>query len=1124
MGEDFQDADGITYTTADLTIVIDASVTAEHVYSGGFSSSYGNLTITNHGTINQTVVSDGVARAGLFAASDNGTVDIYSSGNIDTSSFLVSGIYGIGVGLTSATTTDGTTITTQSLFSDGINLYSTAGDTSVMSGSLITTHDGYSFGIRTFADGEITVTTSVASSITTYGQGSTGVSAQNADAITITSGGAITTAGRTATGIFAKSYAPGTLLSITSNARIQTGGYASSGIEAVTYRLGDGGSANIEVTTTADIEVREGLGDGIHAYAELGTVTITAASGTKISTNSVDSYGADAGDAISAYGRSGVTIFSYGALRTYGDQGRGIHAYSRDGQVQITTKDSIATTGNDAIGIFADGLQLVTITSDSSITTQGSNAHGIYARGGATEGGGAPVTITQGSSIMTSGVGANGIDAATDFFGLLSITTLAAGDITLDQSGATGILGRSLYGQISADIAGDVTATLGAGIDLESSFSGTLDIDISGDVAAAGAGLRAATGGLVTFDMAAAGSVQTTTNAAIAVALIGDEVAVNNAGRIDGGSIGLMMQASSAASLVNSGFIGGGLDLAIDAAAATGLNLIENSGTLRGFITLGGQATRFENHAGGLFLLQDRGDLAAVSDFGGGNDAFINEAGATLRLAALAGGAESASLLGLESFENFGRITLADIEAGAALAEAGDSVFISGDFISQGGTLALDVVLGDSSSAADLLRIGGNVTAPGGPTLLELVNAGGLGAATTGDGILVVSVAGMSDSGAFVLSGGPIDVNGFVYDLTQQADGSWYLVSTGTILPPPPPPPPPDPVSAVPAPDYRALPSGATILAQQTLDALHERMGELRYLLAAPQQSAARGLDDADQLAIRPGAGGAMTQALWLRGLGSSVTIDDGAGLGFQQTSAGLQAGVDIGFQDVLDNQDRLLLGAFGSLASASGDIAGSDAEFSIESYGFGLYGTWIQAEGIYVDAVAGLAFLDLKQATPDFDALLNTSGLSVSGSLEAGYHLPIGRSLFVEPQLQVAFSQSFIDEASDSQGNSVVFDEARSLRGRVGARAGATFDVGATGRLTPYLDINLLQEFLGQAEVTTAGVAQDNDLSGRALQLGFGIDAAALASNLSLYVDADWTRGEQVEGFRVSAGLRFTW
>jgi outer membrane autotransporter protein len=1109
MGENFLDADGIAYTTADLTITVSNAVAAEHVLSGGGGGAYGALAVLHYGTISQSSTSQGMAVAGLYAGSGDGSVSITSGGAIGTSSNYVSGIFANGGAGALATTFDGTAIETAGRYAHGIAVYSAGGNVEVESGTVITLQGYGADGISAFASGGlVTVTTSAASSITSYGAYGEGIAAGSNAAITIESNGAITTWGNGAGGIVARNTVAGQLISITSTARIQTGGLGSAGIDARAYRFSDGISSDIEIAVTADVELREGLADAIHAYAEIGDVTVTVGSGVAITTNSVDATmtGA-AGAAIFARGVD-VGIYSDGSLKTYGDGGTGI--YASGDIVTVTTTGSVATTGADADGIYAAGFA-VYLDSGATIDTSGAGATGIVARSYYHQ------EITLRTTLDTAGTSASGIDAAT-FIGNLRITTQAAGDITLQQGGGTGIFARSSYGGVTADLAGDVRVTQGAGIDLAATGGAPLDIDLSGKVTAGLAGLVAATGGLLTFDSTAAASVETSSGLAAAVSLSGDTVQVANAGIIDGGAAGLAIVSVTDTTLGNSGLIGAGLDLAIDASGAASLDLLQNSGTLRGFLRLGGSDTTLDNQSGGLFLLQDRADRAADADFGAGTDAFENRAGAVVRLAALAGGTESASLLGLERFENFGRVTLADIEAGAALAEAGDSLTLSGDFISQGGTLALDVVLGDSSSAADLLHVGGNVTAPGGPTLLEVVNAGGLGAQTAGNGILVVQVDGSSAAGAFALDGGPLAVNSFSYDLVQQADGNWYLVSTEDAAPPPPP------VVQTPVPDYRALASGALELPHGLTDALHQRLGELRHFLRQDAQSATLGADDAGQMAVRPGAGGAMTDGLWLRGLGSGVTYDGDAGLGFRQDSSGLQAGFDLGFQDAIGDGDTLLLGGFGGLLTASGDIAASDAEFSIESYGFGLYGTWLQPEGLYLDAVATLSFLDLEQVTPQVDARLDTTGITVTGSLEAGYHVALGQGLFLEPQAQFYYARAFLDDATDSQGNRVTFDDSQSLQGRLGARGGATFDVGVNGRLTPYLDVSVVQEFLGESRVVTGAADQRNDLSGRALELGLGLEAAALASNLSLHVDADWIHGQQTEGFRVVAGLRLTW
>ena len=97
-----------------------------------------------------------------------------------------------------------------------------------------------------------------------------------------------------------------------------------------------------------------------------------------------------------------------------------------------------------------------------------------------------------------------------------------------------------------------------------------------------------------------------------------------------------------------------------------------------------------------------------------------------------------------------------------------------------GGTVLLDTVLGTDGSPSDKLRITGPIS---GTTVLQISNLGGAGAATTGNGILVVDAASASGSGTFTLAGGTLVQGGFVYSLVKAADGNWYLQSTP--VPPP---------------------------------------------------------------------------------------------------------------------------------------------------------------------------------------------------------------------------------------------------------------------------------------------------------------------------------------------------
>jgi len=107
-----------------------------------------------------------------------------------------------------------------------------------------------------------------------------------------------------------------------------------------------------------------------------------------------------------------------------------------------------------------------------------------------------------------------------------------------------------------------------------------------------------------------------------------------------------------------------------------------------------------------------------------------------------------------------------------------------------GATVKLNAGLG--ALASDQLIInGGNLT---GPATIEITNIGNLGAATTGDGILIVDAqnGATTATDAFTLQGGPITAGGHTYELLRggvnpaNAPNSWFLrsksaASTGGI-------------------------------------------------------------------------------------------------------------------------------------------------------------------------------------------------------------------------------------------------------------------------------------------------------------------------------------------------------
>lgn len=149
---------------------------------------------------------------------------------------------------------------------------------------------------------------------------------------------------------------------------------------------------------------------------------------------------------------------------------------------------------------------------------------------------------------------------------------------------------------------------------------------------------------------------------------------------------------------------------------------------------------------------------------------------------------------------NGGRIDLSNAGGGTS-----DRFTVSGNYQGDGGLLFLDTVLGDDASASDRLVVSGGTI--GGETGLSVLNAGGTGALTVGNGINVVEAANgaTSAAGAFALTG-RVAAGAFEYFLfrggtTAGTADNWYLRSAITAGPTPAPAPPPvEPVPPQPEP------------------------------------------------------------------------------------------------------------------------------------------------------------------------------------------------------------------------------------------------------------------------------------------------------------------------------------
>lgn len=427
----------------------------------------------------------------------------------------------------------------------------------------------------------------------------------------------------------------------------------------------------------------------------------------------------------------------------------------------------------------------------------------------------------------------------------------------------------------------------------------------------------------------------------------------------------------------------------------------------------------------------------------------------------------------------FGDVTNAGI---VAPGNSIGTLTVAGNYISNGGALEVETVLGGDASPSDLLVITGSSILGSGPTQVGVVNLGGTGAATV-EGIKIVDVAGISDAGAFALLGNYVFegdqavVGGaYAYRLYQNgvstpADGDWYLRSTLTnpVTPPGTPIPPATPLYQPGVPLYESY---ANVL--QNFNAL----GTLRQRLGGRAWSGA-GVIETDLPEGNLGA--------WGRIEASHARFDpetSTSGANYDVDLWKLQAGAD----GMLYRGDvgSLIGGVSLEYGTLSADIASPHGDGSINSTGFGVGSalTWYGSTGFYLDGQARLTWYDsdLSSSTAGLNLATDNGGFGYAVSIEGGQQIALGPNWSITPQAQLAYSDVDFDSFTDAFGTAVSSDNGQSLKTRLGIsvdyRNEWADEAGQTASTNLYGIANLYYDLLEGARTDVAGVkfTSEND------------------------------------------------
>jgi len=383
---------------------------------------------------------------------------------------------------------------------------------------------------------------------------------------------------------------------------------------------------------------------------------------------------------------------------------------------------------------------------------------------------------------------------------------------------------------------------------------------------------------------------------------------------------------------------------------------------------------------------------------------------------------------------------------------------VDGDLHSEGATFLFNGALAGDTSAIDRLHVRGDAT---GAASIAVNSIGGMGEATL-DGIQLIRVdgasladyalAGRAVGGAyeyFLFKGGRLDPN----------DGNWYLRSQwfdvceddpnapGCVVDPGPDPDPVDPIDPIdpvdpitPPPVLR--PEAGAYLANQS---------------AAVNMFAHRLSDRMGAIAMGD------TRAAWARvGRSNADFTAVGGQLSVDGNTSVLQIGTDVWRRG--NAAVGVVLGSGRADNTVASDLTGYTAKGRVRGAAVGVYGTWLQqsdgSEGAYLDAqlqfgrfsnrVQGVA-LDRE----DYDSRTR------SASLEGGYTFNVWQgassSLYVQPQLQLTYTDYNANRHVESNGTVIDGAEAGGLAGRVGVRAfGQRAGMGSV--VQPYVGVNWLR------------------------------------------------------------------
>lgn len=258
----------------------------------------------------------------------------------------------------------------------------------------------------------------------------------------------------------------------------------------------------------------------------------------------------------------------------------------------------------------------------------------------------------------------------------------------------------------------------------------------------------------------------------------------------------------------------------------------------------------------------------------------------------------------------------------------------------------------------------------------------------------------------------------------------------------------------------------------------------------------------------------------WMRGFAGKLNSFNSHQLhGFDMNYNGYQLGID---KLLPMSHGNLYLGTM--IGFTRGNPNYKEGDGTTKDYNAGLYGTYIDNSGFYLDAVAKYMYMRNQFSVTD------TAGNKVNGtgknkgysvSLEAGKKFAISNSgFYIEPQTQITYSKMGSSTTHASNGLQVKLNGYDSTLARAGAALGYQINNAETP-VDIYLKTGYVKEFAGNTSYKLNQNKEKYNFRGGWVDSALGINAQ-FNKRHNIYGEISYSNGDRFDKQQINLGYRY--